>query len=245
MNNENINSKLTPSAKEALNELTEDFKENLIEKAYTIAKERNTANREISLRDILEAQQPSQNIIEKQKYTDYRRKRWTMLISFSGAIYAIAGILLYLFQNKKFSIENDLGLIIAVIGILLTLLAFIYGQLINKRQYLYTTTTTTTNNFSEIDSFEIVKRWQIIEQLTVSVMKEKNISDSKSNSVSQVIKYLTENFTKSEVDYLNIKQLLQSRNKILHEGYSLSDAEKKKYIEIADNLIEKLEHAKK
>lgn len=245
MNNE-INSKLTPSAKEALNELTEDFKESLIEKAYTIAKDRNTANREISLRDILEAQQPSQNTIEKQKYIDYRRKRWTMLISFSGAIYAIAGILLYLFQNKKFSIENDLGLIIAVIGVLLTLLAFIYGQLLNKRQYFSTTTTTTTtNNFSEIDSFEIVKRWQIIEQLTISVMKDKNISDSKSNSVSQVIKYLTENFTKSEVDYLNIKQLLQSRNKILHEGYNLSDNEKKKYIEIADNLIEKLEHAKK
>jgi len=244
MNNENIKSKLTLSAKEALDELTEDFKQNVIEKAYTIAKERNTANREISLRDILEAQQPSQNIIEKQKYIDYRRKRWTMLISFSGGIYAIAGILLYLFQNKKFSIENDLGLIIAIIGVLLTLLAFIYGQLISKRQYL-STTMTTTSSFYEIDSFEIVKRWQIIEQLTIAIMKEKNLSDSKSNSVSQVIKYLTENFTKSEVDYLNIKQLLQSRNKVLHEGYNLNEKEKKKYIEIADDLIEKLEHAKK
>ena len=101
MINENIYSKLTPSAKEALNELTEDFRDSLIEKAFTIANDRNTANREISLRDILEAQQPSQQTIEKQKYIDYRRRRWTMLISFSGAIYAIAGILLYLFQNKK------------------------------------------------------------------------------------------------------------------------------------------------
>ena len=243
MNNDNIYSKLTPSAKEALNELTEDFKNILIEKAYTIATERNTANREISLRDILEAQQPSQQTIEKQKYFDYRRKRWTMLISFSGAIYAIAGILLYLFQNKKFSIENDLGLVIAIIGVLLTLLAFLYGQLLSNRQYL--SSQKSINQFTEIDSYDIVKRWQIIEQLTVSIMKEKNISDSKSNSVNQVIKYLTDNFTNSETEYLNIKQLLQSRNKILHEGYNLNDTEKKKYVEIADTLIEKLENAKK
>lgn len=244
MNNDNIYSKLTPSAKEAITELTEDYRNSLIEKAFTIAKERNTSNKEISLRDILEAQQPSQQAIDKQKYIDYRRKRWTMLISFSGAIYAIGGILIYLFQNKKFSIETDLGLIIAIVGILLTLVAFLYGQLLSKRQFL-TNTITTTNSYSNMDSYDIVKRWQIIEQLTTSIMKAKNVSDSKSNSVNQVIRYLTDNFTTSEKEFMTIRELLQTRNKILHEGYNLSDNEKKQYIEIADNLIEKLERANK
>lgn len=244
MNNENIYSKLTPSAKEALNELTEDYRISLIEKAYTIAQERNTANREISLRDILEAQQPSKEIVEKEKYLEYKKKRWTMLLSFSGAIYAIAGILIYLFQNKKFTLENDFGLIIAILGVLITLVAFLYGQLISRR-YLFSKTETISRTYSNIDSYDIVKRWQIIEQLTTSIMKSNNISDSKSNSINLVIRYLTENFTTSEEEYMKIRELLQTRNKILHEGYNLSDNEKKQFIDIANNLIEKLEHAKK
>lgn len=242
MNNDNIYSKLTPSAKEVLRELTEDFKNGLVDKAFMIANERNTAKHEISLRDILEAQQPSLKMLEKQDYSDFRRKRWTVLLSFSGAIYAIGGILLYLFQNKKFSIENDLGLIIAVIGVLLTLLAFLYGQLLNKRRYF--SIINSTHSLSSMDSYDIVKRWQIIEQLTIEIMKHNNLNNSKFNSVNNVIKYLTDNFTTSETDLFNIKQLLQTRNKILHEGYNLNENEHKKYIEIADSLIEKLEHAK-
>jgi histone H3/H4 len=128
MINENIYSKLTPSAKEALDEIAEEYKDSLLEKAFTIAEERNIANKEISLRDILEANQPSQHAVEREKYSEYKRKRLIMLIAFSGAIYAAAGIIIFLFQNKKFSIENDVGLIITFIGVLLSLIAFLYGQ---------------------------------------------------------------------------------------------------------------------
>lgn len=243
MNNENINSKLTPSAKEALHDLTENYRKSLIDKAYSIAARRNTADREISLRDILEAEQLSQKWKERQKYAEYKRRRWIMLISFSGTIYAIAGLLIYLLQNKKFSIETDLGLIIAVIGILLTLLAFFYWQLLAKKQYVRVTSY--TNASIPMDSYDIVKRWQIIEQLTISIMNENNISSSKSNSINQVIKYLTDNFTNSEADFMKIKSLLQIRNRILHEGYNLSESEKREYVEVADDIIEKLERARK
>src|SRR5690606_28634885 len=111
--------------------------------------------------------------------------------------------------------ETDLGLIIAVIGILLTLLAFFYWQLLAKKQYVRVTSY--TNASIPMDSYDIVKRWQIIEQLTISIMNENNISSSKSNSINQVIKYLTDNFTNSEADFMKIKSLLQIRNRILHE----------------------------
>lgn len=166
-----------------------------------------------------------------------------MLISFSGAIYATAGILIYLFQNKKFSIQTDLGLIIAVVGILLTLVAFLYGQFLFKRQFI--PHISAGNPYSNIDNYDIVKRWQIIEQLTIAIMKAKNVSDSKSNSVNQVIRYLIDNFTVSEKEFIAIRELLQTRNRILHEGYNLSDGEKRKFVEIANNLIDKLERAKK
>lgn len=243
MTNENIYSKLTPSAKEVLDELIEGYRDSLIEKAYALASERDTANREISLRDILEAQQPIEKSIKTRKdYLEYKRRRWTILISFSGAIYATAGLLLYLYQNKKFSIETDLGLIIAVIGIMITVLTFLYGQLFSMRQQS-SKSISIKNNYTNIDNYDIVKRWQLIEQLTTSIMKSNNIGDSKTNTVNQVIRYLTENFTSSEKEYMAIRELLQARNKILHEGYNLSDAEKRQYIEVADSLIDKLEKA--
>jgi hypothetical protein len=243
MINDNIYSKLTPSAKEALNELTEEFKESVLEKAYTIATERDTANREISLRDILEAKQPSKQTIEKEKYYEYKRKRWTMIISFSGAIYAVAGILIYLYQNKKFSIENDLGLIIAIVGILLSLIAFLYGQLLSKRQFSSNTFTTTTT-YSSADSYEIVKRWQLIETLAKKTMSEDDQKNPMSNSVSFLIRFLSHKVAKNEKEFLKIRELLQLRNKILHEQYKLNDNERLEFLAFADDLIERLELAK-
>jgi len=243
MTSENIYSKLTPSAKDALSELTLTYRNSVVEKAYRIAQEKNTANKEISLRDILEAQQPFEKSIRSQgDYQNYKRKRSTLLISFSGVIYASGGLLLYLYQNKKFSIDTDLGLIIAIIGITITAVFFLYGQLSSIR-YLSSKKMLNEKDYSNVDNFEIVKRWQIIEQLTTSIMTSNNIGDSKSNSVNQVIRYLTENFTNSNEEYLSIRELLQVRNKILHEGYSLTGSENQRYIQIADNLIDKLEKA--
>lgn len=239
MINENIYSKLTPSAKETLNELSEEYKSSLVEKAFTIAQERDTANKEISLRDILEAKQPLQRDIEKRTYFDNRRKRWTILISFSGAIYAVAGLLIYLFQNKKFSIENDLGLIIAIVGILLSLVAFLYGQLISKSSI--STRTFTTAYTTTSDNYEIVKRWHVIENLAKKLMTETDKEMSK--SVSFLIRFLSHKIAKNEQEFLKIRELLQLRNKILHEQYNLSDNERKEFLYFADDLIERLELA--
>jgi len=242
MNNENIYSKLTPSAKEALNELSEEFKESLLENAFRIADKRDTASREISLRDILEAKQSSQQSFEKEKYYADRRKRWIMLLSFSGAIYAAAGILIYLFQNKQFSVENDLGLIVAIIGILISLISFLYGQLLSRRQF-FSIKVSPSSTFSNTANFEIVKRWQIIETLAKKVMAEADPKDLMSNSVSFLIRFLSHKIAKDEKEFLKIRELLQLRNKILHEQYSLSDKERIEFLEFADDLINRLELA--
>jgi uncharacterized protein YutE (UPF0331/DUF86 family) len=166
-----------------------------------------------------------------------------MIISFSGAIYAVAGILIYLYQNKKFSIENDLGLIIAIVGILLSLIAFLYGQLLSKRQFSSNTFTTTTT-YSSADSYEIVKRWQLIETLAKKTMSEDDQKNPMSNSVSFLIRFLSHKVAKNEKEFLKIRELLQLRNKILHEQYKLNDNERLEFLAFADDLIERLELAK-
>ena len=242
MINENIYKKLTPSAKEAINDLTEEFREELLSRAFTIAQERNTASKEISLRDILEAKQPSGKLIDKEK-NEYRRKRMTMLLSFSGAIYAVAGIIIYLFQNKKFEIANDLGLIIAIIGILFSLVGYLYGQLLSKR-YLFSKSLTTTSTFTNSSDYDIVKRWQIIETLARQLMTEADQKEAKNNSVSFLIRFLSHKVARDEKEFLKIRALLQMRNKILHEEYKVSDVERQQYLNFADDLIQRLENSK-
>lgn len=238
---ENIYSKLTPSAKEALDEFVEEYKSKLLEKAYFIAEERNTANKEISLRDIIETHQASlKTYQDKAKYLEYKRRRWVMMLTFSGAIYAVGGLLIYLFQNKKFSIESDLGLLVAIIGILISLVAFLYGQLISKKSYDFYT------KKSEIieDNYDIVKRWQIIENLAKKIMTETDKNELSSNSVGFIIRFLSHKVAKNEKEFLKIRELLQLRNKILHSNYELSKSERIEFLNFADEIIERLEYSK-
>jgi hypothetical protein len=237
MINENIYSKLTPSAKEAIDELSEQFKENLLEKAYQIATDRDTANKEISLRDILEANQTSDRLRILDK-VEFKRKRLLTTVSFSGIIYATAGFIIYLYQNNKFSLDKDIGLIIAVVGLLITLFAVFYSQLISRRYILDNLKSTDTS-----DNFDLVKRWQLIESLAKKLMSDADQKES--SSVSFLIRFLSHRVAKDEKEYLKIKDLLQLRNKIIHEQYRPSTSEKREYIDFADELIKRLEEAKK
>jgi hypothetical protein len=239
MNNEDIYSRLTPSAQEALNKLTIEYRDELLQKAFLIAQERETANKEISLRDILESNQPKVAGTNRLK-SESRKKRLFYLITLSGVVYSILGILLYLIQNKKFIVETDLGLIIALSGIIISMTAFLYTQILSKRTFELKVLERTDSNYND---FDVVKRWQIIEQLTIRLMSEKGIIDPKSRSLSQVIKFLTENFAQSEKDFLKTRELLQVRNRVLHEQFSMTDQQKKEYLDFANSLIEKLEKA--
>ncbi len=242
MINEKIYSKLTPSAQEALDKMVSEYRDSLLEKAFLLAQERETASKEISLRDILETNQLKHSGIGIEK-SENRKKRMISLLALSGAVYSVLGILIYLFQNKKFAVETDLGLIIAITGIIISLISFLYGQLISKR-YSFTQTTTATSIYSQSNDYDIVKRWQIIETLAKKFMTEADQKEAKNNSVGFLIRFLSHKVAKDEKEFLKIRELLQMRNKILHQQYNMSDNERKEFLELADDLIERLESSK-
>ncbi|MEK7719871.1 MAG: hypothetical protein AAB347_09720 [Bacteroidota bacterium] len=242
MINEKIYSKLTPSAQEALDKMVSEYRDSLLEKAFLLAQERETASKEISLRDILETNQLKHSGIGIEK-SENRKKRMISLLALSGAVYSVLGILIYLFQNKKFAVETDLGLIIAITGIIISLISFLYGQLISKR-YSFTQTTTATSIYSQSNDYDIVKRWQIIETLAKKFMTEADQKEAKNNSVGFLIRFLSHKVAKDEKEFLKIRELLQMRNKILHKQYNMSDNERKEFLELADDLIERLESSK-
>lgn len=127
------NDKLTPSAKEALSDTMQELHELLINKANSIAQKDQTADKEISLRDILEAKDSLfKSKIEREK-ADYRRKRLMTMFSLTGALYSLIGIVVYMYQNKDFVLEKNLGLLIAFTGVVAIFIGFVYTQLLSRR----------------------------------------------------------------------------------------------------------------
>lgn len=232
---------LTKSAKEELETYLAQEKERILNEAYQKASVTLENIEEISLRDILEATDKSRYEVDKLKKTEYRRKRMSMLLALSGVMYALVGILMYLYQNSKFDIQQDLGLLIAAVGILVTFMAFFYNQLslIRSRRELVKRS---QSDYSSLTDFSIVERWSAIEKLTRQIIEKETSENPK--SFNQILKYLDSRKMFSESEYHDFRNLLMTRNKILHESINISDSKRKDLIELADQLIDKLEKEK-
>ena len=231
-------SKLTPSAKEELDKISSEFRDALFEKAYNIASERDTASQEISLRDVLEAQQHLSQKTSKSRIIEEKKNRLFTLTTISAIIYAIGGIFIYLIVNKSFSFEKDLGLIIAIVGVLLALFSML-GLLFSRRTDSYSLFDRRIGKMN--DGYELVQRWQKIEELSRKLMTESDQKESISNSVGFQIRFLSHKIAKDETEFLRIRELLQIRNKILHENFKVSNKDFQKYVNFADELIDRLE----
>ncbi len=237
------NDKLTPSAQEALNDTMQELHLMLINKANSIAHKGQTADKEISLRDILEAKESLFKAKIERENGYYKRKRLMTMLTLTSALYALVGIVLYMYQNQDLIDQKNLGLLIAFLGIILTFLGFVYNQILSRRYEEKQLESETEYRSSESD-FEIIKRWQIIEKLGSNLMRQKGYSSNESKSINDILKFLSLEL-RSDKLYLEMRELLSVRNKILHEGYELSRNEKQSYLDKADNIIELLETLEK
>lgn len=233
--------KLTPSANEALNETMNELHDLLITKANSIAQKGQTADKEISLRDIIEAKESLFKAkIEKEK-ADYRRKRMMTVISLTGALYSIVGLFIYVYQNQQFTLEKNLGLVVAFSGILIIFVGFAYTQLLSRR---YEEKRLDSEYLTSENEFDIIKRWQIIEKLGSNLMRQKGFTANESKSINDILKFLSLKL-KSDKLYMEMRELLSIRNKILHEDYELTKSERQSYLDKADKIIELLETLEK
>lgn len=240
MDNKIYNDKLTPSAKEALDEILIEIKNELLKKANSIAQKELTADKEISLRDIMNAREELFKAKTIREKTDYKRKRFTTIISLTGALYTIIGIFIYVYQNQSFALENNIGLIMAFAGILVILMGFMYTQILFRRkdQLNY------EKEINTVDDFELVKRWQTIEKLTSKLMRKKGFDENESKSISGIINFLSHEFKSDEL-HIQLRELLQIRNKILHEDIKIEKNEKQNFIKTSDKIISLLEESEK
>lgn len=231
-------SKLTDSAKIALEQTVQELTEMILEKAYYNAEINKTADKEISFRDIIDAKED----ILSQKNTlpkyGYKRRRLSLTISMSGALYAIFGVILYLYQNNIFDTTKDLGLVIAALGILISATGFFYTQLISTRGLNIQKNQETVEK-TNIE-YEIVKKWQKIEKLGTELMLKRGISDNRAKSFSYILDFISKELS-GTIKTDNLKKLLTARNQVVHNNAMLSKTEIEDIITLADEVINELD----
>lgn len=234
----NIHDKLTNSARQALKETIDEVTEIIIEKAYQNANNNNTADKEISLRDIIEAKEEvlynyeMSNFIHKESI----QKRFAITLSIAGAVYTVLGILVYLFQNTRFDATKDLGIIITAIGILASTISIYYILIIRRKD------DSVKDNIvpkSDKSGFEIVRRWQIIEKLGTVLMLQDGVSDDSAISFNQILNYLSHKLSAPKA--YQLRKVLMARNQVVHNEVSMSKDEMEEMIKIADIIIDELE----
>lgn len=227
---QDLYNKLTDSARIGLSDITEDITNSILEQAFEISLTSEAEGREISLNDIMEAKRKlfSQKIEEKQA----KQKRWYSVLIMAGTLYAILGILFYLYSNKGFDLLSNLGLVIAIIGVMISFFAMFISQYTLKRNNTYID--------NQIPDFEIIKKWQLIERLSSEIMLKEGISETRSHSISYILSFLSEKIEdKSKLK--DLQELLKARNEIVHKGIKLSRLEKKSLVEKADSIIKEIE----
>ena len=234
----NTYEKLTDSAKKALCETLDEVREMIIDKAYQNANQNNTADKEISLRDIIEAKE---EVLYKRKKLEINdkesgKKRVALILSMAGAAYAAFGIVFYLVQDASFNTTKDIGIIVTAVGILVSILSFYYLLLTRRKVDSSKDNIVIKHDNSE---FEIVRRWQTIEKLGTELMLREGFSNDEAKSFNNILSYLSDKLTAKET--YQLRKVLMARNRVVHNESPMSEVEVKEMIRIADEIIDELE----
>ena len=161
-----------------------------------------------------------------------------LMISMVGMVYAVFGIMFYIYQNNTYDITKDIGLIITALGTMMAIIGFIYVQVTNtKNREIIVRTNMADNNSSE---FEIVRKWRTIEQLSTTLMLKEGISNDRAKSINFIVEFLSRQLANT-INILDLKELLIARNNIVHKGKTFSKSELEEKLLVANKIIIELE----
>lgn len=239
MTNENYESKLTPAAKEALDELIQDYRLQLLREANKSASDITGEVREISVRDILETLQR----IESLRTTKRGRKYERLFIA-----YTFIGIIMSLWVSIASQIgiiSSSLSEVFGLVGSTLALASLSIYSLNANRVISFGSihssikdTPVDTKDYSML----FVIKWREIEILSREVISnfigESNIDNmSVRDLINNLLKFKIINLSDSQI-YLH---LLDKRNSVVHaKTVEMSATEYNELENIADKLITKL-----
>lgn len=237
---------LTPAARQVLNELTEEYKDEILLNAVQLAARHTGEIQEISVRDIIEAskrvnrnsQLIRENPSQQRSSTRSTLERVLRIYGWFGIAALLGGIIYFFFATTDIQLEADqeFALSIMLAGLLFALLPYLYNQWRRSRPY---SQSEASNGGDPAAAF--VVKWQDIElairEVAASQLGESFAADQ---SIISLMFGLQRLGILSSEDEVTIKNLLTLRNRILHEGIRPERAEMELAITNADRIRSKL-----
>ena len=206
-----INESMTNSAKYALDDILHEYRENLLEEAYMYSSSDKHGNKEISLKDIYYAKDRIERSLINNQPQQNKKKRFYYILALSGIMYSMIGAIIFIIQNSVFDIQKDLGIILSVVGLFITIYSYILYKLKDQSE---------NNQYKElyllrhhhVDDFLVVKLWAQIEKLGLQLMSIDNYEAERRN-ITSIISYLNLIF-ETPGDNIKLKEIKRKKEKL-------------------------------
>lgn len=249
MNNKNLENKLTTSAKEALDELIHNYRKHILIEASQETSRYSGDVEEISVRDILTSVEKIDKRISTS--TSVKSKRSMMLRLFRlfgvmGIIYAIGGFgyLAYQTLNIQWDYQETIGVTFGIIGVLMALGSYLYIKVYSEKY------SDIKVEFQPIrpeyeGTMLVVQKWRDIELAIRNVITIEYGESYAEKPLSVLLEELVNSDIISGDEYRELRNLLSSRNAILHDGRVMNDKELRSMLLYSDQLLRKLESKSK
>jgi hypothetical protein len=231
IDNDKAKKLLTPSAQTVLNELVEQYKRELLDKALENATDNSGTIYEIAVKDIINAKNDEKTQLLKK---NTKKQIFVNLIISISLLYSVIGLAYFLFiqYGVKFDTNEKYGLIIFITGIFIYIFSNLIGNLNSYRLQ--------KKSNSDVDEMKFIKKWQELEVTTRNWLSNTKGESLSNISIKEIINIISIDFIndKNEIDMLN--NSLQLRNKILHNDIKVPKSELSNYIVFLDKTINKI-----
>jgi hypothetical protein len=242
MRNSELEDKLTPAARQALDELVEAYRNQILIGAEQAASDSIGELREISVRDIFVSTNKEQ---AKDEGSDVEFFLW--LLRSGGFGFAMAGLasLFIGLTDDSLSYPFSLGIAVIMTGILFILapeiLTKVTDAIISWLGIRKVTPTLSSDTKTSLDSnFELLKRWREIEITLRNVIAAQSGESTAKESISALIESLGRQDLLPQEDIIKMRQVLRVRNQVAHSSSTFEERELDNALADADSLLEKL-----
>lgn len=237
-----IEQKLTAAARQALEDLVDDYRNRILVSARESASTQTGEMPEISVHDILTAVQRG----EIKRASSGRFEIILRLYAILGITMGFVGTLIFLYNNFLFNVDirRSLPLVLGILGFAIAIASFSYLSLRRSRVAIRFDSPN-DDDFRKADSSMLfIKRWQDIELAIRNLVATRTGESTATEPISLLIKQLVGTQELSPVDEAHLMSILSLRNKIIHEGYQISGEEFEAAIKGADRILGQI-HSKR
>lgn len=216
-----------------LDELGEEYKDLLVEKALSQHQEYDVD--QINLSTLIRLDEKAKEYLLVNEQNNKRNRRLSFF-SIIGLIYTLLGLMLLVYDQSEKSYGFDLMTRMSFLIIMIGLFILLFSLLMKSIPYSSRYQSKDTSNYF---NYKIINIWKQIEGLLVQLTPvEENLSLNRMISNLMDLKLLSEN------DALTINKILNLRNQVVNSNNiekSYTTNEIQKLLRDSNNIIKKLE----